>query len=281
MTEDQIDQKAEQEERKAKAEAIADKIVAQADDNGTPKFTMVGKDAEPAPEALPEPEKIMVPVEEAAAFVITCNEPNMIADAFTVCHRSLAQAVDQALTRLSQACGQEAITKLEDLDTKFPSIVIGLQYNMPTVLEPPAKDVTAVEVVQRQILAPVKPSLAITGILKRVIPVEAMMDAIVQLLITRASVSAMHMCAVTMIDKDGKVGGTVVSNPSIPPSAEQVTIMYETMKNHAEEFKRSCDKAGLRVNSLIIPSGAQVNQLTGKTGMTGVANQPSRGQRRK
>jgi hypothetical protein len=268
-----------QSEPVADIQAMANRILDQADANGTPKFTMVGQDGPVEP--VPEPEKIMVPINEAAAFVVTCNQPNMIADAYMVYHRSLAKVSDQVMERLSQACGPETITKLEDLDAKFENTLIGLQYNVPVIMEPPGKDVTAVEVVQRQIVAPMKLSAALEAIMRRVITVETLMDTLVQTMVTRASVSSMHMCAITMIDKDGKVGGTVINNPSMPTSSEQVTILYETMKNHAEEFKRSCEKSGVKISSLIIPSGAQVADLTGRTGITGTANQLPRGQRRR
>ena len=268
---DATDRKADAEEREAKAEMAADKaaseIIKQADANGQPKiappahpFKMVDGTAPSAP--APQEPTTMVPREQVAIFIISCSTPNTIADGDAkISGRSLALALDEMLAYMSGKCGTEPLQKLDDLDTLLGDALICMHYNLPASPEPPKPEDKEIAVIRRQVVAPSKPSVAINGIVRRIVPVEAVMQSLVNAIVMRSPVSTMHMCAVTMVDKDGKVGGTVISNPALAPSAEHATVLYETMKNHAEEFKRNCEKQGLRLNSLIIPSAVQIENV--------------------
>lgn len=235
------------------ADAAAEKIISKAGPDGQPNLPFTD---------LQQPETTTVPREQMAIFIVKCNMPDIIAEKDgELASRSLAKIVDDLLNRLDEKFGKTKMDSLKDLDDKLAGVLFTVIYNLPAMATPPKPEDTEVQVVQRTLVDRKPVSEAMTAMMGKLLPVENMMDTITSVLMSRMQVTTMQMCSITMVDMHGKVGGVVVANPGIPITAETGTVMYETMKNHSEEFRRNCEQRGLRLKTLITPSSADIRKV--------------------
>lgn len=229
----------------------------------------MSEDKKPAP-VFGKVEAVTVKAADIGRFNLCCSSAGVICDGTEVAASHLQELLTAVVDYLSEKdINFENMDKVTEIDNAVGAASFELYTHAPVSPpeqgQPGPKPDDDVSAVRQPLMKSDKLSEILPAITAQIISGDQLVSILVQQIMMRAAVSDTPLIAITAVDGSSHVGGAVICNPLIPMTPETATVMYESMKNHAEEFRESCEKRNISINNLIIPSNSQINKL-GKSG---------------